>query len=243
MRANLFWSLFLLLTFVATLPISWWGMAKVDFFYSSLYDGIGIDAHVQHYAPRNRFNKTEFEGTTKDERVDLFNAVVEAIHDKGHGLESLAYVRASNQQRVTLFTEAEVIHLKDVANLLEKLKPVMLGVIFVYLLLMFWVWIKRIKLPSAGRFSSLALMLLGTVVLVLSFGPEKVFNQLHIWVFPENHQWFFYYEDSLMSTMMKAPDLFAYISGIWVFLSIFLTIIILKLMHLVQTFTRKAYYE
>jgi hypothetical protein len=32
---------------------------------------------------------------------------------------------------------------------------------------------------------------------------------MHIFVFPDNHQWFFYYQDSLMSTLMKAPDLFA----------------------------------
>jgi hypothetical protein len=32
---------------------------------------------------------------------------------------------------------------------------------------------------------------------------------MHILVFPDDHQWFFYYQDSLMSTLMKAPDLFA----------------------------------
>jgi hypothetical protein len=31
-------------------------------------------------------------------------------------------------------------------------------------------------------------------------------------VFPEGHQWFFYYQDSLMSTLMKAPYLFGYIA-------------------------------
>jgi len=234
MKSNFFWLLFLLLTFMVTLPISWLGMAKADFFYSSLHDNIGIDTHIQRYAPRNRFNKTEFEKTTKDERLVLFHGVVKAIHNKGSGLESLAYIRNSNKDNVTLFTEAEVIHLKDVANLIEKSKPVIIGVIMIWLALMFWILFKQVKLPSAKRFGLLASVLLGSVVVILSLGLEKVFNQLHIWAFPDNHQWFFYYEDSLMSTMMKAPDLFAYISIIWGFLSVLLTVILLKSMHLVQ---------
>jgi hypothetical protein len=35
---------------------------------------------------------------------------------------------------------------------------------------------------------------------------------MHVWVFPADHQWFFYYQDSLMSTLMKAPYLFGYIA-------------------------------
>ena len=51
--------------------------------------------------------------------------------------------------------------------------------------------------------------LLAAVGLVLLIaGPTAVFYQLHIWIFPDDHQWFFYYQESLMSTMMKAPDLF-----------------------------------
>ena len=243
MRSNFLWLLFLLFTFIVTLPVSWWGMAKADFFYSSLHDIIAIDSHIQRYAPRNSFKKTEFEKTTKEQRVALFHDVVKAIHNKGNGLESLAYTRVSNNEKVALFTEAEVIHLKDVANLLEKIKPVILGIIFIWLASMIWILGKRIKLASVQRLSSLALVLIGLVVIVLSFGPEKVFNQLHIWAFPDNHQWFFYYEDSLMSTMMKAPHLFAYISVIWGLLSVFLTIILLKSMHLFQLSMRKFYYE
>lgn len=238
MRSNSLWLLFLLLTFLVTLPISWWGIAKADFFYSSLHDSIGIDKHIQRYAPRNRFDKLGFEETTKAERLTLFNGVVTAIHNKGQGLDSLAYIRNSNKESINLFTEAEVIHLKDVANLLEKIKPVIIVVLLFWLATILWVFFKRIKLPSAKRFSLLALLLLTVVVVILSFGPEKVFNQLHIWAFPDNHQWFFYYEDSLMSTMMKAPDLFAYISIIWGFISILLTVILLKFMHLFQLLRR-----
>jgi hypothetical protein len=31
-------------------------------------------------------------------------------------------------------------------------------------------------------------------------------------VFPPGHAWFFYYEDSLMTTLMQAPHLFGFIA-------------------------------
>jgi hypothetical protein len=36
---------------------------------------------------------------------------------------------------------------------------------------------------------------------------------LHTVVFPADHQWFFYYKDSLMASLMKAPDIFAAIAA------------------------------
>ena len=234
MKSNVLWLLFLFLTFVVCLPISWLGMSKVDFFYSSLHDSIGIDEHIQEFAPRNRFAKTEFEKTSKDQRVALFHQVVTAIHNDGKELDTLYYLRKSNNEKVLLFTESEVTHLKDVAVLLNKLKLVMLFVAIIWLLLIAWILLKKLKLPSIKSFVSFTVILLIIIFSVLFLGPERVFNQLHIWAFPDNHQWFFYYEDSLMSTMMKAPHLFAYISIIWFFLSILLTIFLLKSMHLIQ---------
>lgn len=43
-------------------------------------------------------------------------------------------------------------------------------------------------------------------------GPTRVFYTLHEWVFPSDHQWMFSYQESLMTTLMKAPDLFAAIA-------------------------------
>ncbi|MFN2223885.1 MAG: DUF1461 domain-containing protein, partial [Candidatus Promineifilaceae bacterium] len=40
------------------------------------------------------------------------------------------------------------------------------------------------------------------------------------WICPPGHQWFFYYQDSLMTTMMKAPVLFAGIAAEWLVLTI-----------------------
>jgi len=213
-------------------------MAKADFFYSILHDSTGIDKHIQRFAPSNRFNRLEFEKTTKAERVALFHGVVEAIHNAGKGLNELSYTQKSTKKEIKLFTDAEVIHLKDVAILLDKMKPLSVLAMMFWLLLVVWIMLKRIKLPSAKKFVSLGVILLVAIGLVLSLGPEKVFNQLHIWAFPDNHQWFFYYEDSLMSTMMMAPYLFAYISTIWLLLSTLLTVLILRLLHLFQASKR-----
>lgn len=237
MKSHSFWFLFLLLTFVVTLPITWWGLAKVNFFYGPLHDATGIDKHIETYAPRNRFNKKDFEKTTKQVRVSLFNDVVKAIHNNGVGLDSLVFENNQNQN-VKLFTDAEITHLKDVAVLLNKLKPVILSLIIIWALVLIWLISKRIKLPSAKRLITMSFIWVVIALLILMLGPEKIFNQLHIWAFPKDNQWFFYYEESLMSTMMMAPYLFAYITAIWAFLSILATLVLFKCMHLILPRTR-----
>jgi uncharacterized membrane protein len=239
MKKKFFWLLFLLLTFIVTLPISWWGLAKADFFYSSLYDSIGIGEHIERYAPGNQKSKPGFENTSKAERVALFHDIVTAIHNQGKGLESLSYLNQG--QQVALLSTAEVTHLRDVAILLEKLRPVLIVAIIIWLLSLIIIFIKHIEIPSAKQFLLSAFSLLIICAIVLSFGPEKLFNQLHIWAFPKDHQWFFYYEESLMSTMMKAPDLFAYISAIWVLISIIISTVFIKVLYLIEGSRRNRY--
>ena len=226
---KILWGLFLLLTFLVTLPASWWVLSKADFFYSPLYDNIGIAEHIAKYAPKNQLGRMDFEKTTKAERVELFHGIVEAINHQGNGLKKLFY-KDANKQLQPLLTLAEVIHLQDVANLLDKLKPLIFGLILMWLAIISFLWIKKIPFPSAQEMTMSAFIVIALLGAVLFIGPEKVFNQLHIWVFPDNHQWFFYYEESLMSTMMKAPDLFAYIAGIWGIISLFLSVLLLWLL-------------
>jgi hypothetical protein len=80
---------------------------------------------------------------------------------------------------------------------------------------------RRIALPTPLRLSAfsaagVALLSLG----ILIAGPVEVFYGIHRWVFPTGHQWFFFYEESLMSTLMKAPDLFGYIAIILLLLTL-----------------------
>ncbi len=62
--------------------------------------------------------------------------------------------------------------------------------------------------------------MLTVAILVVVIGPVKVFYALHELLFPDGHQWFFYYQESLMSTMMKAPELFGWIAMEWALLAI-----------------------
>ena len=134
MKNKLLWGGFLLLTFLITLPITWGVLAKVNFLYPALHDAIGIDKHIERYAPKNRKNKLGFENTSKEERSRLFLGIVDAIHAHGEGLTSLSYMnkQKATTQSTPLLTEAEVVHLKDVAVLLDKLKPIvpLLALIF-----------------------------------------------------------------------------------------------------------------
>ncbi len=68
-------------------------------------------------------------------------------------------------------------------------------------------------MPSTKKLLISVLSLIAlALVLMLAFGTKKLFYWLHAVVFPDDHQWFFYYEESLMSMLMKAPDLFVPIS-------------------------------
>jgi len=228
---KIFWGFFLVLTFIVTLPVSWWALAKADFGYGFLYDQINISEHIERYAPRNSQGKKHFELTTKEQRAALFHGVIEAIQTQGKGLDELSYVDKPKQQNIKLFTSAEVTHLQDVANLLDKLKIPLLISLVVWISFIIILWQRKISIASSKQLLFSTLLILLIVGAILALGPEAIFNQLHIWVFPNNHQWFFYYEESLMSTMMKAPDLFAYIAAMWALLSIVLTVMVIAFLR------------
>jgi uncharacterized membrane protein len=40
------------------------------------------------------------------------------------------------------------------------------------------------------------------VAITLAFGVQKTFYLLHDWAFSDKAQWFFYFQDSLMTTLM-----------------------------------------
>lgn len=228
--SKVYWGLFLLLTFIISLPISWLLLARADFAYPFLYDTLAIDHHIAQYAPKNRHGKTQFEHTTKQQRLALFHGVVESIQNHGNGLAELTFSDKKTGKEIPAFTQAEIIHLQDVANLLDKLKVLVLFLALLWLLIVIILWRLKIRLPDTKQLLISALMLLLVSGAILTIGPEAVFNQLHRWVFPEDHQWFFYYEDSLMSTMMKAPDLFAYIAGFLAILSITISSLIVMIL-------------
>lgn len=221
-----FWVWF---TFLLSLYVSWMLLAKADFLYPLWYEVANMEEHIEHYAPQNRF-RHNFEQTDKADRLELFSGIVTAIHHHGDGLSALSYSIPNRPVPVPLLHRQEIEHLTDVANLIDFMKT--LG----WFLLLFWSLLTTYLLMSKSPFPTLrhaawnlgiGLALLGGILAL--FGLKNVFYQLHIWIFPAEHRWFFYYQDSLMSTMMKAPDLFAYIAATLLGIGLLIFMLLLKL--------------
>ncbi len=185
---------------------AWQLSASSNFFYSFWYELLGISETIESYGPKNKY-KLGFEQTQKTEQVKLFSGIVHAIQRNGEGLNQLSY--KNKEKNVTLLTNAEIIHLQDVANLVATFKTVAIfSLVLIVIVLTFMritkTPIAKIKKQLLGGIVFIVLLIL----LLLIIGPKEVFYLGHELIFPNNHQWFFYYEESLMSTMMKAPALF-----------------------------------
>lgn len=197
---------------LAALWIAWRALSMVDFLYPVLYDAIDVHEHIETFAPQNRY-KADFGTTTREERLRLFGVIVDSIHASGEGLAQIEYHRPDGEVIDTLLREPEVGHLQDVANLVDRIAPFgWLAVAWTamhLLLIRLFGW----RVPSLARLLGASLLaVLAGVAAVLLVGARRVFYWFHEWVFPPDHPWFFYYQDSLMSTMMKAPDLFGAIA-------------------------------
>lgn len=215
-----------ILAFMVAMTLSWVVMMKFDFFYGVWHDHGGIQEGIEIYGPKNRY-KNGFAQTTRQQRVDLFHQINKAVHSGGDGLEEITYQSPSSNGEQKLLRKPEVVHLTDVANLIDLMIWVMAVVLFVCPAMAIYFYKKqgclpKIKFQLVGIGGLLAL--LGLLLIV--FGAENVFNTLHVWVFPKEHQWFFYYQESLMSTMMLAPLLFAWIGAAWVVISIVMYVLL-----------------
>lgn len=200
-----------LLTLCVSLFIAWHLLLACNFLYGFWHDNIGIAENIRQFGPENIY-RSGFADTSRAERIELFAQICHAISNHGAGLADISYVVASTGTKVPLLHRAEIIHLQDVANLitaLQKWEPAL-----------FMLWIGLITLFLAKSWPtptyrqillSNGIWLAGAGVLIAAVGWVAVFYKLHELIFPDNHQWFFYYRESLMSTMMKAPDLFLYI--------------------------------
>lgn len=197
---------------LAALWLAWRCLALVDFLYPAFYGPLEIGQHIDRFGPQNRY-RSGFETTSRDERERLFGAIVDAIHESGRGLESLEYRDAEGRAIDRLLREPEILHLQDVARLIDRIAPV--GWLAAAWTAVHMLLIRALAWPVPPLRRLLAASLgvsAAATVLVLAIGPQRVFYRLHDLVFPPENPWFFYYQDSLMSTMMKAPDLFGAIA-------------------------------
>lgn len=206
-----FWPIFFTAQLIGLALVSWHLLAQVHFAYPLGYQLLNLDKHIAQFAPQNRY-KRDFELTTPTEHWRLFAEISDAVQNSGRGLQNISYTLA-NGKSTGLMHEAEIIHLQDVANLIDVFYGAGLLCLGIWVVLIVLAWWKRFQLPPLKK------ILLGFLagfsliaIIVLALGPTEIFYWLHVQIFPDDHQWFFYYQDSLMTTLMKAPDIFAFIT-------------------------------
>lgn len=206
---------------ILSLWLSWQALVPVDFGYGLAYRMLDIEQHVQRFGPENRY-KQDFEHTTPQEHKRLFGAIVTAIQNDGDGLRTIYYT-TDEGRRHTLLREAEAIHLQDVANLIDLFDKVALVAVLVLAGIAGFLKVRQLPAPSILQMlAGLGALLLVCGLILLIAGPTNTFYWLHVQIFPDDHEWFFYYQDSLMTTLMKAPDLFGFIAALWVALALIL---------------------
>ncbi len=225
--------LFSISNMFTVIALSWVVLYHSNFFYSFWHDNGGIKQTIEHFSPKNT-NIKGFENTTKAERVEVFKQINYAVHVNKSTLNNITF-HTKNNTETTLLTQAEIIHLVDVANLIQILYYWFTLMLLVWAYLLIKIMKNFIHYPSfVGQAIAIGSIfgVLGLIIAIV--GPTKFFYWLHEVIFPDNHQWFFYYQESLMSTLMSAPDLFGWIALEWVLLFIigFYTIHkVLKALH------------
>lgn len=224
------WAMLLAALATGALFTTWHALATVDFGYATWYDVLGIDRTIATHGPENTI-RPGFHHTDRDERERLFGAIVDAIHDNGHGLAELTYHRPDGRPVAPLLTRPEIIHLEDVARLVNAFRVAGWTGIATFLLLAAHAAWQRARPPSAARIAGVTGgILLGGTAAILVIGPVRVFYWLHELIFPPDNPWFFYYQESLMSMLMQAPNLFGPIAATWALLALLLGAIIWPLL-------------
>lgn len=211
--AYVIWPLIFIGQLLSTSLLAWHLLAQISFAYPTGYKLLGLDAHIAEYAPLNK-HIHGFEFTRPQEHWALFAQITHAVQNGGEGLEAIHF-NLPNNTTIPLMHTAEIIHLQDVSHLIQKFYTA--GILGFLL----WGVFLALAYQQKLKFPSLRNIVLGfcggifmATAIVVSLGATKVFYWLHTKVFPEGHQWFFYYEDSLMTTLMKAPDIFAFIAAL-----------------------------
>lgn len=196
---------------LATSLLAWHLLAQINFAYPIGYKLLGLDTHIAEFAPRNR-HIHGFEFTRPKDHWNLFAQITQAVQNNGAGLEDIHFT-LPNDTKIPLMHAAEIIHLQDVSKLIHQFYLTGIAGFFIWMFFLCIAYQKKLNLPSLRN---IVLGFCGGIfvlsAIVISAGATQVFYWLHTQVFPAGHQWFFYYEDSLMTTLMKAPDIFAFIA-------------------------------
>lgn len=209
----LMWFVTLVSGFLVSLFLSWNLMASQQYGYSFWYDWYDIAAHIDKFGPQNRYIHG-LEQLSRLEHERLFNDIAVAIHQQGEGLENIRFQTGPESRPIALLRPPEVIHLQDVANLVDAFQLAGLMATLIMLVVGGWLLLGNSRPGWRHQVGLLAALIACCTLLVLVIGPKAVFYQMHIWMFPADHEWFFYYQDSLMTTLMKAPYIFGGIATV-----------------------------
>lgn len=208
-RTYLMWTLYCASSLLLCIWLAWHLLAQVNFMYPFWYSLLSIDQTIEQTAPRHLYKK-QFGETSRQEHYRLFAEIVNAVQDNGKGLKQIQYRDRKGNAIDRLLTQSEIIHLTDVANFVNQLNWLSLMLFVAALILLALMYLMRMLMPTLRTLlTSVAIVCIAASIVLALVGFKKVFYWLHPIVFPADHQWFFYYEESLMSTLMKAPDLFA----------------------------------
>lgn len=206
----IFWPLFFTCQLLTLALLSWHLMAQFHFAYPLGYQWLGLGETIAKFSPLNRY-KRDFEFTSQSEHWRLFGEISDAIQSSGKGLAEISYTLQDGRP-TALMHEAEIVHLQDVANLVDGFYRLGFLALILWGILVFIVYQRKMEFPATRRILAGFMVGLAAIAAVLwGVGPKKLFYWLHVQVFPDGHQWFFYYNESLMTTLMKAPDIFAFI--------------------------------
>lgn len=226
---QLVWCVFALSLLFFALGVSWQVSKASNFLYSFWYQTLDIQAVISKNVPKNSQGKRDFPVNNVDLHREKFADIVEAIHQQGHGLTDIVYLNHHGLSQ-KLLTTSEVQHLQDVATLLTSMvKFWWLNLFFLFILLIYYcrhnqnqesAISEQLKAKSNSKIPTvkqklvtLACLVLFIIFLLWFWGFTPIFYYLHTVFFPADHQWFFYYNESLMATLMKAPDIFAAIAA------------------------------
>ncbi len=199
--------------FYTSVFFSWTALSAIDFGYSAMYGMLDIEGMVKKYAPKNADNeKKMFVLTDRNEHERLFGEISRSVNNAGEDLEKIEFSPMMTDKSFQLLTPAEVQHLMDVSDVVFWFK--ISSYFFIVAALFCIIAMINQKVRPARAFVALpvtlgVLCLSGLLIYVL--GAEEVFYFLHEVIF-RDHQWFFYYEESLMTVLMHAPDIFGYIA-------------------------------
>lgn len=226
-----YWSGYTLAVFAAALALSWQLLAAQQFLYPFWYRVLGIPQTIARFAPRNPY-RPEFQRTNRAERERLFDAIQSAVRHNGRGLAELRYHAPDGRSLGRFLTDPEIVHLHDVSHLLARIRPWAIGSIVTALVWTLLVLYRRQRVPPVRRLlGAVSVVLVSGVAAIVVAGPVRVFYTWHEWVFPSNHPWFFYYQDSLMTTLMQAPNLFIAIGAVWLLSAWLLLAVLLLALH------------